>query len=284
MKRLLLQLDSDRHPSSFDRIVAYDAGVEQVLSYGAVSPEDVTPLVHGAIFTRGGPELRHTAIWIGGSAVAKGEALTEAVTRAFFGPLRVSVMMDANGCNTTAAAAVARVASVTSLKGARVVILGGTGPVGVRAALFLAREGASVAIASRQIDRARTAREQIQARFGTEVAAIEAKDEAGTARALDGAQVCLATGAAGVTLLSRRVWVGHPTLSVMADVNAVPPLGIEGVEATDKGVDREGKRVFGALAIGSLKMKVHKACVASLFERNDAVLDGEAIYTAARSL
>jgi len=284
MKRLLVQLDPDRHPSSFDRIVAYDAGADDVLSYGGVAPEDVTPLVHGAIFTRAVPDLRHTAIWVGGSDVARGEALVEAVTKAFFGPFHVSVMMEANGCNTTAAAAVARLASATNLKGARVVILGGTGPVGIRAAVLLVREGASVAISSRGMDRARAAREQIKARFGIEVEAIEAKDEAGTARALEGAQVCLTAGAAGVTLLPRRVWVGHPTLAVMADVNAVPPLGIEGTEATDKGVEREGKRVFGALAIGSLKMKVHKACVASLFERNDAVLDIEAIYAVARTL
>jgi hypothetical protein len=284
MKRLLVQLDPDRHPSSFDRIVACDAGADDVLSYGGVAPEDVTPLVHGAIFTRAVPDLRHTAIWVGGSDVARGEALVEAVKKAFFGPFHVSVMMDASGCNTTAAATVARLASATNLKGARVVILGGTGPVGIRAAVLLAREGASVAISSRRTDRARAARDQIKARFSIEVEAIEAKDEAGTARALEGAQVCLAAGAAGVTLLPRRVWVGHPTLAVMADVNAVPPLGIEGTEATDKGVEREGKRVFGALAIGSLKMKVHKACVASLFERNDAVLDVEAIYAVARAM
>ncbi|HEU5321612.1 MAG TPA: methylene-tetrahydromethanopterin dehydrogenase N-terminal domain-containing protein, partial [Methylomirabilota bacterium] len=98
MKRLLLQLDADPHPSAFDRIVAHDAGADEVLSYGGVAPADVTPLVHGALFTRGPRELHHTAIWIGGSSVPRGEALLEAVTGAFFGPFRVSVMLDANGC------------------------------------------------------------------------------------------------------------------------------------------------------------------------------------------
>src|SRR5437867_9543193 len=152
MRRLLVQLDSDRQPSSFDCIVAYDAGVDEVLSYGGVAPEDVTPLVHGAIFTRAVPELRHTAIWIGGSDVAKGEALVEAVKKTFFGPFHVSVMMDANGCNTTAAAAVARLASATNLKGARVVILGGTGPFGIRAAVRVVREGAARATPSGGVD------------------------------------------------------------------------------------------------------------------------------------
>jgi hypothetical protein len=283
MKRLLLQLDTDRHPSSFDRIVAHDAGADEVLSYGGVAAADVVPLVHGALFTRGLPDLRSTAIWIGGSDVALGEAVTEAVRQAFFGPFRVSLMMDANGCNTTAAAAVARVAGATTLAGSRVVVLGGTGPVGLRAAVLLAREGASVAVASRVRERAAAAAARVRARFGVEVEPVEAGDEAGVARALEGALVCLAAGAAGVTLLPRHLWAGHASLAVLADVNAVPPLGIEGTEAGDKGAVREGKQVFGALAIGSLKMKVHKACVASLFEKNDAVVDLEAIYTVARS-
>ena len=283
MKRLLLQLDSDRHPSSFDRIVAHDAGVDAVLSYGNVSPEEVTPLVHGCLFTRGVPDLKHTAIWIGGSQVAAGEALTEAVMKAFFGPFRVSVMMDSNGCNTTAAAAVARLAGAMDLSGARAVILGGTGPVGLRAAVLLARAGASVTITSRSMAKAKEAAAQLRARFGVEVAATEARDDPGVARALDGAQLCLAAGAAGVQLLSRKIWATNPTLRVMGDVNAVPPLGIEGTEAGDKGVEREGKRVFGAMAIGGLKMKVHKAAVARLFEQSDAVLDLDAIWQIAKA-
>ena len=283
MKRLLLQLDSDRHPSSFDRIVAHDAGVDAVLSYGNVSPEEVTPLVHGCLFTRGVPDLKHTAIWIGGSQVGAGEALTEAVMKAFFGPFRVSVMMDSNGCNTTAAAAVARLAGAMDLSGARAVILGGTGPVGLRAAVLLARAGASVTITSRSMEKAKEAAAQLRARFGVEVAATEARDDAGVARALEGAQLCLTAGAAGVQLLSRKIWATNPTLRVMGDVNAVPPLGIEGTEAGDKGVEREGKRVFGAMAIGGLKMKVHKASVARLFEQNDAVLDLEAIWQIAKA-
>jgi len=283
MKRLLLQLDSDRHPSSFDRIVAHDAGVDAVLSYGDVSPEEVTPLVHGCLFTRGVPDLKHTAIWIGGSQVAAGEALTEAVTKAFFGPFRVSVMMDSNGCNTTAAAAVARLAGAMDLSGARAVILGGTGPVGLRAAVLLARAGASVTITSRSMEKAKEAAARLRARFGVEVATTEARDDAGAARALEGAQLCLTAGAAGVQLLSRKIWATNPTLRVMGDVNAVPPLGIEGTEAGDKGVEREGKRVFGAMAIGGLKMKVHKAAVARLFEQSDAVLDLDAIWQIAKA-
>jgi hypothetical protein len=283
VKKILLQLDPDRHPSAFDRIVAYDAGVDAVLSYGGVAPTDVTPLVHGAIFTRGPAELRNTAVWVGGTDVGAAEALVEAVQKAFFGPFRVSVMMDANGCNTTAAAAVARMAGATTLSGARAVVLGGTGPVGIRAAALLAREGAVVTLCSRALARAQAACERIKARFGVGVTPAEAWDEAGVRKILQGADVCLSAGAAGIQFLPRTVWAAHPSLKTLADVNAVPPLGIGGIEATDKGTERDGKRVFGALGIGSLKMRVHRACVGRLFEQNDAVIDLERIYDAARA-
>jgi hypothetical protein len=283
VKKLLIQLDVDRHPSAFDRIVALDAGADHVLSYGGVTAGDVTALIHGAIFTRGPGDLRHTAAWVGGTDVVAAEALTEAVQRVFFGPFRVSVMMDANGCNTTAAAAVARLASVATLGGARAVVLGGTGPVGIRAAALLAREGAAVTLCSRSLDRARAACERLKARFGVEVAPREAWDEDGVRHALEGADVCLTAGAAGIQFLPRAVWAPHRSLKALADVNAVPPLGIGGIEAGDKGAERDGKRVYGALGIGSLKMKVHRACLAQLFERNDAVIDLERIYDVARA-
>jgi len=283
MKKVLLQLDPDRNPSAFDRIVAHDAGADEVLSYGGVTAADVAPLVHGAIFTRGPADLRHTAVWVGGTDVGAAESLFTTVQKTFFGPFRVSAMMDANGCNTTAAAAVARLAGVTTLAGARAVVLGGTGPVGLRAATLLAREGAHVTLCSRSLQRARAACEHLKARFAVEVHPQEASDEHGVSRALEGADVCLCAGAAGVQFLPHTVWAPHPRLRALADVNAVPPLGIGGIEATDKGTERDGKRVFGALGIGGLKMKVHRACVAQLFERNDAVVDLETIYGVARA-
>ena len=283
MKKLLLQLDPDRNPSAFDRIVAYDAGADEVLSYGGVTAADVTPLVHGAIFTRGPADLKNTAVWVGGTDVATAEALFKAVQKAFFGPFRVSAMMDANGCNTTAAAAVARLAGVVTLSGARAVILGGTGPVGIRAATLFAREGATVLLGSRSLDRAKAAAARVSATARAAVTPFAAASEADIARALDGADVCLTAGAAGVPLLPESLWANHPRLKALADVNAVPPLGIGGIEAADKGAERHGKRVFGALGIGGLKMKIHRACVASLFERNDAVIDLDAIYGVARA-
>ena len=97
VRTLLLHLDTSPRPSVFDRIVALDAGADEVMSYGRVTADAVRELVHGAIFTRGPKELHRTAIFIGGTDMAAGERLLAAVRQAFVGPLRVSVMLDSNG-------------------------------------------------------------------------------------------------------------------------------------------------------------------------------------------
>ncbi len=286
MLRLLVQLDSDRLPSAFDRIVAYDAGADRVLSYGSVGEADVVGLVHGAIFTRGPKDLKSTALFIGGSSVPLAERLLECAKQAFFGPFRVSILLDPNGSNTTAAAAVAKLAKALGgdLRGRRALILAGTGPIGVRAAGLLLRLGAEVRITSRRAAHAAEVAQQIGARFGGTLESFEVREPSQARELLGWAELLLAAGPSGVQLLPREVWSGHPGLKAVADANAVPPLGIEGVEATDNGALREGIAAFGALGIGGLKMKAHKAAIARLFEQNDLVLDAEEIYDLAVKL
>lgn len=284
MKKLLLQLDSDKFASSFDAITAYDAGVDQVLSYGGVGVDDVRNLVYGAMFTRGGEALKNTAIFIGGSSVPAGEAMLKAALDAFFGPVRVSVMADPNGSNTTAAAAVLKIIRAVPPAGKRAVIFAGTGPVGWRAATLLAKEGCQVTITSRSLDRAQSVSRAIRDRFNLEVTPMEVRDDAGVAKALEGANIVLATGAAGVELVKQELWTASPSVEVVADVNAVPPTGIGGIKPTDDGKVREGRIAFGAIGIGGLKMKIHRAAVAKLFERNDLVLDVEEIYEIGKAL
>jgi len=283
VQKLLIQLDSSTHPSVFDRVVAFDGGADQVMSYGGVTDDAVRDLVHGAIFTRGPKDLHNTAIFVGGTDMAVGERLLRAVTKAFFGPMRVSVMLDANGSNTTAAAAVSRLRQAAGdVRGRRVVITAGTGPVGVRAAGLFAAAGAQVVITSRKPpDPALLS--TLQQRFGG-VQAVTLTDPSQAAQVLDGAQLLLNAGPAGVCLVPRDAWAGREGLLAVADVNAVPPAGIEGVEATDDGIRRDGVTVFGALGVGKLKMKVHKACIQKLFEKNDWVLDAEIIAQVAEEL
>ncbi len=136
----------------FDTVVGYDGGADNIAGYGNVTPESVGALVDGTIYTRGGSEKKSTAIFVGGGNMAAGEAVFAAVRERFFGPFRVSAMLDSNGSNTTAAAGVALVAKAAgSLKGSRAVVLAGTGPVGMRsAALLAARAPASCSPAARR--------------------------------------------------------------------------------------------------------------------------------------
>jgi hypothetical protein len=284
MRKLLLQLDTSPHPSVFDRVVAYDAGADEVMSYGGVTADAVRDLVHGAIFTRGPKDLHNTAVFVGGTDMAAGEAILKAVRKALFGPFSVSVMLDSNGSNTTAVAAVAKLLQVTGGgAGQRALVTAATGPVGLRAAGLLAKAGADVTITSRRsADPAML--EAIRQRFGGSIRDIVLANTSDAASALEGTTLLLNTGPAGVCLVPRQAWAGRAGLRAAADLNAVPPLGVEGVEVTDNHMARDGVIVFGALGVGGLKMKVHKACIARLFERNDLVLDAETIADVAGEL
>jgi methylenetetrahydrofolate/methylenetetrahydromethanopterin dehydrogenase (NADP+) len=284
MKKLLFLFDTDPYPSVFDTVVGYDGGADRVTGYANVTPDNVGTLVDGTIFTRGGKDKQNTAIFVGGGDMAKGEALLKAVQKKFFGPFRVSVMLDPNGSNTTAAAGVALLAKATKLKGKKAVVLAGTGPVGMRASALLAQEGAEVSLTSRVKERAEKAVQAIEARFGVKVKPVQGADEASRAKDLEGAQIVFAAGAIGIELVKASHWEKNPTIEAVADVNAQPPLGLEGIEATDKGKQRDGVICFGALGIGGLRLKLHRGCIKQLFESSEGVLDAEKIYTLAKEM
>jgi methylenetetrahydrofolate/methylenetetrahydromethanopterin dehydrogenase (NADP+) len=288
VKKILLQLDTEEHPSPFDAIVAHDAGVDVLLSHSGVKAESARGLAQDAFFTRGVDDLNTMAVWVGGKDVSAGEEVFAQVQKAFFGPFRVSVMLDSNGCNTTAATTIARIAKARSLNGDRAVVLG-LGAVGLRSATLLQQEGCEVTVASlppdlfgddRPYHRPRGL--SVAEKIGLEIR--EPSDRSELEAALDGAQIVLAAGPAGVEVLRRDAWAAAESVELLADYNAAEPLGIEGTKATDDLADYDGKVVLGALAIGGPKMKVHKACVRRLFESNDQVLDTDAVYAVAKEL
>jgi hypothetical protein len=280
-KRILIQLDPDPLPSVFDRVVAVDAGADEIFSYGGVKPELVANLVHGAIFTRGPKDLKSTAIFIGGSDVAAAEKLLHEVKRHMlphFG-LQVSVLLDANGANTTAAAAVRAVARHVPLAGAHCLVLGGTGPVGQRAARLLAGHGALVRVASRRLDRAKHAVAEVMAEIKHgQVMPVASGTEAELDAALAHVHVVISAGAAGALLLPEANRKKASELRVLVDLNAVPPAGIEGVQVQDNGTEKDSCFVYGAIGVGGTKMKIHKAAIARLFTSNNAILDAEQVY------
>jgi hypothetical protein len=303
MKKILIQLDNDKFPSTFDCIVAYDAGADIVQSYGGVTPPDVRGLVLSAFFTRGIPDLKDLAVWIGGSDVEIGEQLLAEARRTFFGPFKISLMLDSNGCNTTASTAIAKLARQTNLRGKAALVIG-PGPVGLRAAVLLAGEGSRVRLisipaqllgarfnselAQRTLESGRKAAQAFHGSASTAAGgSLQVEDLADLAMLegfLDQTEILVAAGPAGLRMLPLASWSTRPSLRWLLDFNLTEPLGIEGIKPGDDFAEYEGKRALGALAIGNPKMKVHKACIARLFERNDLVLDTEGVYSIARQL
>lgn len=293
--KILLQLDTDRFPSSFDSIVAIDAGVDQLLTYSQVTPEDVESITHGGMFTRSPEELYQTAIFVGGSQVDAVEAVLRRVQDCFFGPLRVSCMADPNGSNTTAAAAVLAALKHIELAGKSIAVLGGTGPVGRRIGHLIGYElssrqasppkTAEVLLVSRQIERASKVCDELQANFaGIAYRPVASPTIQTNWDAVSGCEVVFAAGAAGVELLPAD-WIDQPVKpKLVIDLNAVPPAGLPGVEVADKGVSRNGVICFGAIGVGGTKMKIHKACLRALFLNNQSRLLTEEIYQLAKEM
>jgi methylenetetrahydrofolate/methylenetetrahydromethanopterin dehydrogenase (NADP+) len=303
MKKILIQLDSDKFASTFDCIVAYDAGADVVQNYAAVVPADVRNLVLSAFFTRGISDLKNLAVWIGGSDVEIGEKMLAEACRTFFGPFKISVMLDSNGCNTTACTAIAKLARQVDLSGKTAFILG-PGPVGLRAASLLAREGCRVSLSSippqllgarfdpqlaaRTLESGRRASLGFQsspaASGGGRFEVVDTTDLEGLEKCLGEAEILIAAGPAGLRLIPSAAWASRPRLKWLLDFNLTEPLGIEGLKPSDDFSAYGDKRALGALAIGNPKMTVHKACITGLFERNDLVLDLEGVYRIARQL
>lgn len=284
MKKLLFQFDTDLHPSVFDTVVGYDGGADHVIGHGGLTPDNISALVEGTIFTRAPKEKKNTAIFVGGSDMAAGQLLFEAVQKHFFPGFQVSVMLDSNGSNTTAAACVAKLGTSGSFVGKKAVVLAGTGPVGQRAAAMLALEGADVTITSRQLWNAEKACEAMKKRFDVEIHACGAADFDERANAIQDANIVIATGATGIELLKPEHWQNNSALEMLADANATPPLGIGGIDMMDKGIERSGKIVWGAIGFGALKLALHRACIAQLFEDNKHVLDAENIFALAKTM
>jgi hypothetical protein len=283
MKKILIQLDTDQHPSPFDAIAAYDSGVEIVLSFAQISPENLDGIVQGAMFPRGPDGLANTAFWVGGSKVRDGEAVFEAAQRLFFEPFKPSIMLDSDGSNTTAAAAVALVRREVSLKGSRAAVIG-VGPVGLRTAELLRREGAQMTMLTFPPDvmkggHRRATGIPVAQEAGFEVVEPGSSEELESA--LAGHVVVFCAGPAGTQILRRSGWAQSDGLRVVVDYSAAEPVGVEGVDRTDSLQEEDGVLKLGALAVGGPKMKLQKRCVQRMFEAKGTVLDLEGVYEVA---
>ncbi|HSC03045.1 MAG TPA: methylene-tetrahydromethanopterin dehydrogenase N-terminal domain-containing protein [Solirubrobacteraceae bacterium] len=283
MKKILIQLDTDQHPSAFDAIAAYDADADVVMSYGAITPENLGDVVQGAIFPRGPDGLANTVFWVGGSKVRDGEAVFEAAQKLFFKPFNPSIMLDSDGSNTTAAAAVARVRGAVDLKGAKAAVIG-VGPVGLRTAELLRHEDSEVTMFTFPPDvmeggHRRAKGIPVAQEAGFEVIEPGSSDELDSA--LAGHTVIFAAGPAGTQILRRSGWA-QEGVRVVVDYSAAEPVGIEGVDRGDSLKEEDGVLKLGALAVGGPKMKLQKACIRAMFETKGTVLDLDGVYDVAR--
>ena len=282
MKKILIQLDTDQHPSAFDEIAAYDADVDVVAAYGGITPDNMRDLVQGAIFPRGPDGLANTAFWVGGSKVRDGEAVFDAAQKLFFEPFNPSIMLDSDGSNTTAAAAVARVRGAVELNGTRAAVIG-VGPVGLRTAELLRRDGAEVTMFTFPPDAMKGSYRRasgipVAREAGFEVVEAESSDDLDAA--LAGNAVIFAAGPAGAQILRRSGWA-QEGVRVVVDYSAAEPVGVEGVDRGDSLEDEDGVLKLGALAVGGPKMKLQKACIRKMFEIKGTVLDLDGVYDVA---
>jgi methylene-tetrahydromethanopterin dehydrogenase len=272
-KRLLYIASSDPHVSPFDINMAHDAGFDAVTPYSRVTAGEVRGLAQDIMFSRGPKGARASALFITTADLRQAEAAFAAARGALFDPFRIGLLIDPKGAYTTAAALVAKVDGLRrarglgGLEGARVAVLGGTGGVGRAAAAMAAADGARVTLVSRTLERAEAAAAEVMDLYGVAVTAIGAASGADRAACAGTADIVLATGAAGTGLVGRdlvRSWSGP---RVLADINAVPPAGLEGVDARDDGAEiAPGVLALGALAVGDLKFKVEAALLRELLE------------------
>ncbi|WP_029354014.1 NAD(P)-dependent methylenetetrahydromethanopterin dehydrogenase [Bosea sp. 117] len=282
-----------RHVSPFDVNMAVDAGYTTILPYSEVKLEEMVDLTQDMMFSRAPDHASRTGLFIGGKDASLALDMAKEAHSALFPPFQISVFVDPAGSFTTAAAMIAEVERKLAgrreggLKGAKVQVYGATGVVGGIAAVIAAQAGAHVTLVShRDVDTVRLKAADFKVRFDVDLASAAARDDEGKRALLPEAEIVLACGKAGVQILSAEHLSVARRLLVAADVNAVPPSGIAGVEALDDGKQLAGGALgIGALAIGHLKYRVQHELLKRMRTTDTALNIGfEDAFTLARSL
>lgn len=293
-KHILHMLTPLKHMSPFDVNMALDAGFDAVVPYVDVSLGEVTGLVQDAIFSRPPDAGVDTGIFIAGKDAPLALDMFDVAKKAMVPPFKISVFADPAGSFTTAAAMVAKVEKLLetkferSLKDTRIAVFGATGVVGFCTAVIAAREGAKVTIVGHDgIERVRKIAGDMRARFGVEVTPMDGSSEDKKATAVSASEVVLSAAKAGVQVLSRDVLSAGSDLLIAADVNAVPPAGIEGVAVNANGDPIEATKAvgIGPLAIGGVKYKTEFGLFQKMIEADKAVaFDFQDAFSLAREI
>jgi methylene-tetrahydromethanopterin dehydrogenase len=296
-RTIVHMINPSSHNSPFDINMAVDAGYEVVVPFQNVKLEEVAGLAQDAIFSRGPAGVKKTGIFIGGRDIGLAMDMLDVCKKAMVPPFEISVFADPSGAFTTAAALVACVEKQLKekfskgLEGASAVVFGGPGPVGLATAVIAAEQGADTTIVDHfSIDTALEFAKEAKERYDVDLRATTAASDADKARLVAKADIVFCTAKAGVQVLNASVLEDAKQLKVVGDVNAVPPLGIEGVELMDMGVplkhathcpDAVG---IGALAVGNVKYKLQHELLKQTIEEDAVYLDFRNSFEGARKL
>ena len=293
-KNILHMITPLAHMSPFDVNMALDAGYDAAIPYTNVSFAEVTALVQDAMFSRSPRNATHTGVFIGGKNAFVALDMLDAASKALIKPFEISLFADPAGSFTTAAAMIAVVEKTLKekknrdLKSAKVVIFGATGVVGTAAGVIAALEGAAVTYvgydgAERVANNAR----EVKTRFGADVASADGSTPAKRTEIVSGAEIVLCAAKAGVSVLDAEQIARAEKLLIAADVNAVPPPGIAGLDmrANATPLGSLGALGVGALAIGNVKYQTESALFKQMTESNAALrLDFRQAFAVARTL
>jgi len=272
------------HNSPFDINMAVDAGYEVIVPYENIKLEEIYGLTQDAIFSRGPSGVKKTGMFIGGRDIGLAMDMLDQAKKAMVPPFEISVFADPSGAFTTAGALVACVEKELKknfnqeLSGARAIVFGGTGPVGLATAVIAAQQGADTTIVDHfSIDTALEFAAEAKQRYGVELRATAAASDADKARLISNADLVFCTAKAGIQVLNASVLADAKQLKVAGDVNAVPPLGIEGIGIMDFGeplthaTNSQGAVAIGALAVGNVKYQLQQALLTETLEAEKPV-------------
>ncbi len=270
-KTVFVFLDTDKYCSPFDMLVAIDAFPDStIFKYENVTGEDAPKIVYDLLFPRGPEGAKHTKIFINGSNFDMVNEVVAATQKCMkSAPWGNSIIVDPRGGYSTAAGAVAKTLGASlekgfgALEGKNVTVLAGTGPVGQTAARIYASEKANVTITSRSMAKGQAVADKITAEVGAQrVKVVEVTNPEQTTTAIKDAEIILAAGAGGIQLLSQADLNKAPKCKIVADINAIKPLGVEGLGSNEDGKElKPGVYGIGALAIGKLKIKIEKEMI-----------------------
>jgi hypothetical protein len=291
-KTVFVFLDTDKYCSPFDLLVAIDAFPDSMIfKYENVTGEDAPKIVYDLLFPRGPLGAAHTKVFINGSNFEEVEKVVAATQKAMStAPWGNSIIVDPRGGYSTAAAAVAKTFGAAmekglgDLEGKKVTVLAGTGPVGQTAARIYATAKADVTISSRSLAKGQAVADKINAECGAQrVKVVEVAKPDQTVAAIKDAEIILAAGAGGVQLLTAADLAAAPNCKIVADINAIKPLGVEGLGPNDDNKEiKPGVWGIGALAIGKLKIKTEVEMIKQATAAKDGLFDYSIAYNIAK--